>query len=228
MANMSIQNAEHLLARLSNQVRWSFAKFIYDGFFSAMVRDQSWQQPLFDSLAPRPSDRVVAFGPGSGWTATMLARRFPKTSFVAVDPDLTSLQKAQRDIKRHQLVNVHMSTGLIDDRLSFDASSFDKAICVLALHDLPPERKYRLASELRRVMRRGGTLHVADYDKPTNAYEQRILRFTERISGPAAAASHMNGSWPKFLTQAGFVGIRRQSSHSIGVGLVSVVRARKP
>ncbi|KAG5722088.1 hypothetical protein E4T56_gene7825, partial [Termitomyces sp. T112] len=73
----------------------------------AMLRDQSWQEPLFESLAPRSSDRIVAFGPGSGWTATMLARRFPKTSFVAVDPDLTSFEKAQRDIERHQIVNVH-------------------------------------------------------------------------------------------------------------------------
>lgn len=225
---MLIQKAEHGLARFSNRIRLSFSKLIYEGFSGAMMRDQSWQEPLFESLAPRSSDRIVAFGPGSGWTATMLARRFPKTSFVAVDPDLTSFEKAQRDIERHQIVNVHISVDLIDDRLSFDASSFDKAVCVLALHDLPPDGKYRVASELRRVMRRGGTLHVADYDKPTNANERRILKFTERISGPAAAASHMNGSWPEFLTKAGFVGVRRQSSHSVGIGLVSVVRARKP
>ena len=224
---MLIQKAEHGLARFSNRIRLSFSKLIYEGFSGAMMRDQSWQEPLFQSLAPRDHDRIVAFGPGSGWTATILARRFSTARIVAVDKDPTSLEKAQRVVVRHRLANVRIVADLNDNHLSFDAGSFDKAVCVLAFHDLPPEGKRSIASELRRVLRHGGSLHVADYDKPTNANEQRILKFAERISGPAAAAARLNGSWTDCLAKAGFVGIRRQSAHSVVIGLVSIIRARK-
>ena len=76
-------------------------------------------------------------------------------------------------------------------------------------------------------MRRGGTLHVADFDKPENRGEGRILEFARRISGPAAVSPHMNGSWTEYLAKGGLTGVRRQSSSSIGIGRISVVKARK-
>ena len=225
---MSTPQPAHGLMHFYNGIRFSFAKLLYDGFFTVMIRDRSWQEPVIDSLAPQANDRIVDFGAGSGSTAIALASRFPKASFVGIDLDRTSVEKATRDIARRHLANVRVLAAPLHDRLPFDASSFDKAVCLLAFHDRLPDEKLRLSCELRRVLRRGGTLHVADYDKPTNSNEQRILAFAERISVAAAAKSHRDGSWTDFLAKAGFVAIRRQSSHSVGIGRISVVRARKP
>src|SRR5258707_964149 len=57
--------------------------------------------------------------------------------------------------------------------------------------------------------------------------DDRILDFARRISGSAAAEPHMNGTWTECLTKGGLAGVRRQSSHSIGIGRISVVKARK-
>ena len=216
------------LARVSNRIRLGFARLLYEGFFDVVMSDRSWQEAVIDSLAPRADDRILDFGAGSGSMAIMLALRFPSTTFVAVDPDPSSVAKAVRDITRRHIENVQVLAETTGDRFSFGTGSFDKAVSVLTFHDRSPDEKYRLANELRRILRRGGTLHVADYDKPINSNEHRILKFTERISGPAAATPHLNGSWTGFLVKAGFVGIRRQSSQSVGIGRISVVRARKP
>jgi len=206
--------------------RYLVAKFIYDVIFVVLVRDGSWQEGVFTSLSPKAGDRILDFGPGSSSTAVSLALRYPEAAFVGVDPSSRAVEKARRTILRKKLQNISMSAPL-QGKLPFDASSFDKAVCMLGFHDRSPQEKLRVAKEIAKVLRRGGTLHVADFDKPENRGEGGILEFARRISGSAAAEPHMNGTWTEFLAKGGFAGVRRQSSHSIGIGRISVVKARK-
>ena len=98
---------------------------------------------------------------------------------------------------------------------------------MLGQQERTSEEKLRNDKELVRVVRRGGTLHVADFDKPETPREGRILEFARRVSGPAAVAPHVDGSWTECLGKGGLTGVRRQSSYSIGIGRISVVKARK-
>ena len=207
--------------------RYWVAKLIYDASFVILVRDGSWQEEVFESLAPKTGDRILDFGPGSSSTAISLALRYPEATFTGADPSSRAVEKARRNVARKKLGNVSVIHTTLHRKLPFDAGSFDKAVCMLGLHDRPPEEKLQIAKEIVRVVRRGGTLHVADFDKPENRGEGRILEFARRISGPAAVASHMNGSWTECLAKGGFTGVRRQSSCSIGIGRISVVKARK-
>jgi hypothetical protein len=94
-------------------------------------------------------------------------------------------------------------------------------------HDRAPDDKLGITKEMLRVLRRGGTLHVADYDKPAVAGESRILSFAQYVSGRTSSEPHASGGWTAFLAKAGFAGVRRQASLSIGVGRLSVFKARK-
>jgi len=105
-----------------------------------------------------------------------------------------------------------------------DAGSFDNVVLVLTLHDRVPDEQLEITKEMLRLLRHGGKLHVADYDKPVVLGERGILRFAEYISGPAAAEPHLTGNWTDFLAKAGFISVRRQSSHSVGIGRISVVK----
>jgi len=209
------------------RLRYLVAKFIYDVIFVVLVRDGSWQEGVVTSLAPKADDRILDFGTGSSSTAVSLALRYPKAAFVGVDPSSRAVEKARRTILRKKLRNISIVSAPLPGKLPFDASSFDKAVCMLGFHDRSPEEKLRVAKEIARVLRRGGTLHVADFDKPENRSEGGILEFARRISGSAAAEPHMNGTWTECLTKGGLAGVRRQSSHSIGIGRISVVKARK-
>jgi ubiquinone/menaquinone biosynthesis C-methylase UbiE len=205
-------SARNEMSGIIFRFRYWVAKVIYEIIFFILVRDGSWQEEVFASLAPKAGDRVLDIGLGSSSTAVSLARRYPE---------------ARQTILRKNLRNISMVSMPLQGNLPFDASSFDKAVCMLGFHDRSPEEKLRVAKEITRVLRRGGTLHVADFDKPENRGEGGILEFARRISGSAAAEPHMNGTWTEYLTKSGLVGVRRQSSHSIGIGRIAVVKARK-
>lgn len=213
---------------LFDRIRFRLLALAYNGFLTIMVRDEIWQKPLFVSLAPQANSRILDFGPGSGSTAIVLALRFPDASFVAADPSQKAVEKARQKIARHQITNVTAIEAPLHERLPFKAASFDKVVCVFTLHDRVPDEKVGIAKEMLRLLKRGGTLHVVDYDKPDVPRERAVLKLARFVSGQAAAEPHMDGSWISFLAKAGFAGIRRQSSHSVMVGRVSVVKARKP
>lgn len=209
------------------RLRYWLAKLIYYGSFVLLVRDGRWQREVFEALAPKAGDRILDFGAGSSSTATSLALRYPEATFVGADPSSKAVENARRSVLRNKLGNISVVDIAPDGKLPFDAGSFDKAVCMLGLHDSPPEEKLRIVKELVRVVRRGGTVHVADFDKPENPREGRILEFARRISGQAAVAPHVDGSWTECLAKGGLTGVRRQSSCSLGIGRISVVKARK-
>ncbi len=213
--------------RLIFRIRYWIAKLIYDFIFFVLVRDGNWEEGLLASLEPKPGDRILDFGPGSASTAISLAERYPEATFVGMDPNARSTKKARVAVSRRELRNVSFVEGPLRETLPFEASSFDKAIIIMGLHDRPPQEKARIVRAIARVVRRGGTFHLADFDKPENPSELRILEYAGRISGSAAAEPHVNGSWIETLTDCGFAGVRRQRSHSIGVGRITIVKARK-
>jgi ubiquinone/menaquinone biosynthesis C-methylase UbiE len=207
--------------------RFWVAKLIYNLGFALLVRDESWQEELFASLAPRAGDRILDFGPGSSSSAISLALRYPEATFVIVDSNSKAAERVRLRAVRKQLRNITVIHASLPGKLPLNAGSFDAIICMLALHDIPPDEKLGIIKEMTRVLRHGGTLRAVDFDKPENPGERRVLEFARRISGTAAVAPHFNGSWVDVLAKGGLAGAIRQSSHSIGIGRISIVKARK-
>jgi len=207
--------------------RFWAAKLIYDLSFAILVRDASWQEELFTSLAPKAGDRILDFGAGSSSSAISLALRYPEATFVIVDSNSKAAERLRLSAVRKQLRNIAVIHVSHPGQLPLNAGSFDAVICMLALHDSSPEEKLGIVKEMTRVLRRGGTLRAVDFDKPENPGERRILEFGRRISGAAAVAPHFNGSWVDVLAKGGLAGAIRQSSHSVGIGRISIVKARK-
>src|SRR5713101_3873178 len=209
------------------RLRYLVAKFIYDVIFVVLVRDGSWQEGVVTSLAPKADDRILDFGTGSSSTAVLLALRYPKAAFVGVDPSSRAVEKARRTILRKKLRNISIVSAPLPGKLPFDASSFDKAVCMLGFHDRSPQEKLRVAKEIAKVLRRGGTLHVADFDKPEKRSEGGILVFARRSSGPASGEPQTNSTSTEFLGKGGVGGLRGPSIHCNGTGRVSVLKGRK-
>ena len=178
------------------------------------------------SFTPGSEDRVLSFGPHSSFSVVLFALHYPAVTFWALDTHRKAA-KSQRRAERKGLRNVAFAQISGENRLPFDAGSFDKVVCVLGLHDHPPFAKLAIIKDFARVLRRGGTLHVIDFDNPATRSEGGMLEFAGRIWGPEAVASHLDGSWVEILTKGGFAGVRRQLSYSIGIGRLSVIRTRK-
>ena len=207
--------------------RFWVAKFFYRISFALVLRDASWQEDLFASLAPKEDDRILDLGKGSSSSAISLALRYPKANFVIVDPNSKAAERSRLRALREKIENITVLQASLPGKLPMNAGSFDAAICIFALHDSLPTEKVSIIKEIVRVLRHGGTLRVVDFDKPENPREGRILELGGRISGAAAVAPHFNGSWVSLLAKAGLTGTIRLSSHTIGSARISIVKARK-
>jgi len=115
--------------------------------YSEIVRE--YEYSLVQSVIDRSSPRTVLdVGCGPGWLSQYLSMRVART--VGVDVSMALLTHAKRNSSER-------AAFVLADacRLPLASGSIDLAICMGALHHLPPKETL---GELRRVLGRGGEL----------------------------------------------------------------------
>jgi ubiquinone/menaquinone biosynthesis C-methylase UbiE len=120
-----------------------------------------------DILDPRPGERIIDVGGGTGLATLEIARRIaPTGKVVALDPSPPLLEVAKAGAATAGLGNV-VECRVGDARaMPFPDGAFDRAFCHwVLLHVSPPEEIVR---EMRRVVRSGGRIvHVEiDWEAP--------------------------------------------------------------
>ena len=200
---------------------------LYDIAFHLVMRESAWREPLIAAVAPMPGDRILDFGTGTGSTAVALVARSPEAYVVGVDPDHEALFIGLLKVTARRLANVELVRT--DSRyLPLAAGSFDKVVSSLVFHHLQPDEKIRSARELLRVLRHGGSLHVADFDKPEGWRERAMFSAVRWLDGESNVRPHADGSWVAALAEGGFANVRRISSYPVAVGRIALVCAKKP
>lgn len=215
------------MTRMSRLVA-ALLKPLYHRFAAAMLRDTTWQEPLFELISPKRGERLLAFGPGSAATAVSLAERFTELSIVVADPEPSIVRKSKQAIEKRQIPNITFIEAPSIAALPVHTGSFDRAMCVLSFHLRTPDEKMVLAKEAFRILRRGGLFYVADYDRPANREERVILNIAALVSSRLAVRSHVEGTWGQIFKKAGFAGGKIQSSDSVRIGRVAMLSLRKP
>lgn len=213
---------------LFERIRFQCVRSLYEFILLFLIREASWKEPLFASLGPNEHCRVLCFGRGAISTAHAVALRLPDANVIGIDSNPGTLKRAFRYIIQSKIPNVTIAEAPPCGPLPFETGCFDRVVLVLAFYNRVPEEKLCIAKEMLRVLRHGGKLHIAAYDKPSSPQERSLLALSQYLSGPTAAAPHLDGSWIKCLAKAGFAGIRRQASCSVVGARICVVRARKP
>jgi ubiquinone/menaquinone biosynthesis C-methylase UbiE len=180
----------------------------------------TWWEPLLQEALPGPGERILDVSAEHCAAIEMIAHSYPATNFFALQSAKPTRSYAEKS------GNLEL---LLGDQFGVDcrAGSFDKVICSLALHPLSGEKKLALLKEIKRVLRHGGTLYVADFDRPLGRGEIYALRGTGYLFGLDSAKTHADGTWINLFKQAGFVGVRRVATYSEKVGRIAIVRARR-
>lgn len=194
--------------------------FIFKWGYRLTIRMGGWWEPLLQEAALGSGERVLEVSVEGCSASSTLARQYPAVRFFAMQP------AGSNESELESLSNLELLRG---DQYCIDcrAASFDKVICSLALHPLSHDKKLALLKEMRRVLRHGGALYLADFDQPLRPIEIHALRGTGYLFGPETAKPHADGTWLNLIKQAGFVGVRRVTTYSELVGRVAIVRARR-
>jgi SAM-dependent methyltransferase len=114
----------------------------------------------------RAGDRVLDLACGPAHQLLQIARLNPQARFVGLDASTAMLRRARSAIEHSAVDNVELVSG---DMLSLDGfagASVDCVLCTMALHHLPDQAAlHALVREVRRVLKPGGGLYVADFGR---------------------------------------------------------------
>jgi ubiquinone/menaquinone biosynthesis C-methylase UbiE len=174
---------------------------LYDPLLRWAMREDRFKRQLVGH-ARLEGSRVLDLGCGTGTLTVMAKQAHPDIAIIGLDLDAEMLARARSKASRAGW-DIRWDEGRAD-RLPYPDGSFDRVLASLVFHHLTTEDRRRVLLEVRRVLRSGGELHIADYGPPRSAAMiciAAVLRHFEQT------ADLFDGKLPGMLAEVGFVSV---------------------
>ncbi len=166
--------------------------------------------------------RVLEIGCGTGKLTIRAKRAHPSIEMVGSDPDPLALRRAQR--KASRLNGIRFERGYAQ-RLPYTDGEFDRVLSSMMLHHLDSDAKAAAATEVFRVLRPGGRLHIVDMGGNMTAHDGLSARLTLRSP---LAAGNLGDAIPRVLRSVGFDCAEVDTHVQRFVGRLTYYRATRP
>jgi ubiquinone/menaquinone biosynthesis C-methylase UbiE len=114
---------------------------------------------LVEALEPRPGERILEVGPGTGYYTLDVAARIAPGTLDIFDIQQEMLDHTMGRAKDAGLTNLIAKQGNAED-LPYEGAAFDAAFLVTVLGEIPDQ--HAALKELARVIRPGGRLVVGE------------------------------------------------------------------
>lgn len=199
---------------------------LYDGSIALTMREDRWRPLLVRQLvaAVPPGGRVVDVGAGTGTLALAVAAARPDVEVLAFDGDDEALALARA---KPGAAQVEWRAGLAGELDLADAQA-DAVVVSLVLHHLRTAEKRQALRDVRRVLRPGAQLHVADWGRPATPLLRAGFLALQLADGFDGTRDHAAGRLPDFLDEAGFGEVRRYRRLRTVWGSLELLGARAP
>lgn len=190
----------------------------YDGIIGLTTRENIFKQALAEQARILKNHRVLDLACGSGTLTILLKKNSPEADVIGIDGDPKILEIAKAK-SRKENVKVLFDKGMSFD-LPYTDKSFDRAISSLFFHHLTRENKMRTLHEVRRVLKPGGELHIADWGRPANMLMSVSSRLIQLLDGFETTADNFGGLLPKLIADAGFKQIEERNQYNTLFGTI--------
>ncbi len=183
-----------------------YDRFNRMGGFGAAFRER-----IVDAASLRSGESVLDCGCGTGTLALIAKRRVgPGGSVHGIDISKDMLERAKKKTRQEGL-DITFHEGSIDE-LPFPDASFDAIFSTLMLHHVPKEVKLGAFREMRRVLKPGGRIVIADFGPPKRWWGW-LLSAPLMLMFLATSATRDNlfNRLPELMSEAGL----RVSEHTI-------------
>jgi ubiquinone/menaquinone biosynthesis C-methylase UbiE len=199
---------------------------LYDPVVRLTTREARFKQLLIEQASVSGAQRVLDLGCGTGTLALQLKQREPDTKVVGLDADPEMLDQA-REKAISAGVELELTEGFSTE-LPYEDSSFDRVLSTLFFHHLDPEPKRQTASEIARVLRPRGELHVADWGPPSDPAMRLAFQGIRLLDGFSNTAANYRGELPAIFEEAGLTAAEQTNRLRTPLGSLVLYRARRP
>lgn len=197
----------------------------YDRVVALTMRERTFRRLLTDQVVEGLGDggRIADVGCGTGTWAGALAASHRTLDVVGVDGDPVALKIAAG--KRGASM-VSWQLGLAG-ALPLTDASVDRVVLSLLLHHLSPDDQRAALSEAWRVLRPGGSLHVADWGRPDDPAMAIAFTLLRIVDGFSKTSVHARGGLLNLIASAGFEHLRRHHRLRTGWGVLELISAQR-
>lgn len=198
---------------------------MYDRSIAVTMREEHWRPLLRDrvlSVVP-PEGHVVDVGAGTGTLAIAMALARPDVTVTAVDgdPEILTLAQAKPGAER-----VRWQGGLAD-ALPLEDATADAVVSSLVLHHFDWRTKGRALTEMARVLRPAGRLHIADWGRPATPLLRASFFVLQVLDGFDGTRDHAAGRIPGLVRTSGFANVHVHRRLRTAWGTLELLQARK-
>jgi ubiquinone/menaquinone biosynthesis C-methylase UbiE len=203
---------------------WRVFTRLYDPVIARFMREERFRGEMLRRVeADLPEGgTVVDVGSGTGTFALALKERRPDARVIGVDGDEEILTLAQA---KPGAAGIEWREGLAQE-LPVEAESADVVTTSLVLHHLLPDDKRKALAEMKRILKPGGHLHVADWGRPSDPLMSGLFYIVQIGDGFDRTADHRAGRLPEFIEGAGFDAVERYGRFRTGFGVVELLTAK--
>lgn len=191
---------------------------------SWLVGEETFKRDLVRQAAIAPDSDVLDLGCGTGTLALMINEMQPqaRVTGVDIDPEILAIAAGKIDAAG---VQIRLVEGSATDP-PLPPASFDRVLSTLMLHHLTTPQKREALAAVRRLLRSGGELHIADWGKPQNALMWVASLSFRFFDGAETTGANLRGDLPALIAEAGFVDVRETEHRMTPLGTLSYLRAR--
>ncbi len=217
--------AEQALALLP-ALRFKALTPLFDRVVHSTMRESTFKPLLLDQAELAPGVRVMDLGCGTGTLALLAKEREPGCEVVGVDGDPAILELAAGKAEQAG-VDIAFDEALSTD-LPYPDASFDRVLSTLFFHHLMPPDKERTLAEIRRVLRPGGQLHVADFTRPADPLQRLASAQVRVFDGIERTRQNFTGRLPDLFAAAGLREVTEHRRLRTGMGTLALLSAEAP
>ena len=204
-------------------LRYRVLTRFYDPLVRLTTRESVFKRALLAEIEADHPRRVLDLGCGTGTLTIAIAKALPDAAVTGLDADAEALGIAANKARRAG-VCLSLHRGFSTD-LPFRDAQFDCVVSSLFFHHLAREAKIAALRETRRVLASSGSLHVADWGKPSNALLRMLFFTVQLVHGFDTTRDSVTGALPDLMRSTGHHRVEETATFAALLGTMRLFRA---
>jgi len=139
--------------------------FNYGNLIDPLFRDVRKFAPEFAGM--KAGDKAIDVCCGTGAQVLEYGRRGIEATGIDIDPNMLKVAIKNKEKENAKNVSFQLADAT---HLPFPDKCFDYASVSLGLHDKEKSMRYKIVSEMKRVVKNNGTIIIIDYQTPPPAH----------------------------------------------------------